>query len=150
MRAGLVGADDEKADTVRAAAHALRSDLRLVGHLDHQAPHLHRLVVDVPVVDALRAHVLGEHARVGHQAGDANADVVVDLEDLFLVRRQLRRGALQRRHDRKVVRPQADARTALLHRLHCILNLVDAPGRRPGDAVGIVLVAKHARGPCST
>ena len=46
---------------------------------------LHRLIVRVPVVDALCPHVLGQDTRISNEASDANADVVVDLEDLFLV-----------------------------------------------------------------
>ena len=85
VRAGGVGACDEQPDAVRSTADPLRAELRLVGHLQHEPADLHGRVVDVPVVDALRAHVLGDDARVGDEASDCDAEVVVDLEYLFLV-----------------------------------------------------------------
>ena len=36
------------------------------------------------MVDALCPHVLREHARVGNKAGDGDADMIVNLEDLAL------------------------------------------------------------------
>ena len=74
VRARLVGADDEEAHAVWPPARALRANLRLVRHLQDEASHLHRRVVNVAVVDAFGAHVLGERARVGHQARDADAN----------------------------------------------------------------------------
>jgi tRNA(Ile)-lysidine synthase len=66
-------------------ADLLRADLRLVGDLNDEPAHLHRRVVHVAVVDALGAHVLGNHARIGDEARNANAHVVIDLENLLLV-----------------------------------------------------------------
>ena len=104
---------------------------------------LHRLIVRVPVVDALCPHVLREHARVGNKAGDGDADMIVNLEDLLLVGRELAARALQRRHDRVFIRSKPDRCAALLHCLESVLNLVDAPGWRPGGAIGVVLIAEH-------
>ena len=104
---------------------------------------LHRLIVRVPVVDALCPHVLREHARVGNKAGDGDADMIVNLEDLLLVGRELAARALQRRHDRVFIRSKPDRCAALLYCLESVLNLVDAPGWRPGGAIGVVLIAEH-------
>ena len=104
---------------------------------------LHRLIVRVPVVDALCPHVLREHARVGNKAGDGDTNMIVNLEDLLLVGRELAARALQRRHDRVFIRSKPDRCAALLHCLESVLNLVDAPGWRPGGAIGVVLIAEH-------
>jgi hypothetical protein len=97
------------------------------------------------VVDALCPHVLREHARVGNKAGDGDADMIINLEDLLLVGRELAARAFQRRHDRVFIRSEPDRCAALLYCLKSILNLVDAPGRRPGGAIGVVLIAEHGR-----
>ena len=55
------------------------------------------------MVDALVAHVAHEDAAVGGEPRDRDAEVVVDLEDLALVGRELRLAALERReHDVRV------------------------------------------------
>ena len=95
------------------------------------------------MVDALCAHVLREHARVSNKAGDGDAHMVVNLEDLLLVGRELAARALQRRHDRVFIRSEPDRCAALLYGLESILDLVNAPGRRPGGAIGVVLIAEH-------
>jgi len=40
------------------------------------------------VIETFISHVFGEGARVGSETGNADANVVVDGEDLFLVRGQ--------------------------------------------------------------
>ena len=59
-------------------------------------------------------HSLGERARVGGEARDGDADVVVHLEDLLLVRGELVGRPLQRRQHHIVLGPQAQRRRALL------------------------------------
>lgn len=50
---------------------------------------------DVPVVDALVAHVTAQDATVGCETGGGDAQVIVHLEHLLRVRRQLRWSPLQ-------------------------------------------------------
>ena len=50
------------------------------------------------VVEALVAHVLAQGAAIGDQAGDGDAHVVVDLENLVQGGAELRAGSLQRGH----------------------------------------------------
>lgn len=50
---------------------------------------------DVPVVDALVAHVAAQDATVGCESGGGDAQVIVHLEHLLRVRRQLRWSPLQ-------------------------------------------------------
>lgn len=58
-------------------------------------------------------HLLGQGAGIRGQTRDGDADVVVDLQDLLLVGRQLVRGPLESRQHHIIVRTQAQARRTL-------------------------------------
>jgi len=55
--------------------------------------------VDVFVIEAFVSHVFGERAGVGGEAGNADADVIVDGEDFLLVGGKLGYGAFERTND---------------------------------------------------
>ena len=143
VRAGLVERANEEADAVRAAHVHLRAALVLVRDVGQQARRLERRAVDVLVVEALRAHVLGERARVGVEPRDRDADVVVDLEQLLLVSRQVVRRTLERGEHNVLRADDAKARRALLHGLHRVLDLEQPPLRAPDGHVGVVHRAEH-------
>lgn len=48
-----------------------------------------RRLVGVVIVDTLGSHVAREDATISGETGNGDADVVIDLEDLLLVRRKL-------------------------------------------------------------
>ena len=73
----------------------LRGDLGPVGQRAHQPPGGQPALVDEAVRGALRAHRPEQAAAVADEARDGDAEVVVDLEDLGLVGRELRGGALE-------------------------------------------------------
>ena len=104
---------------------------------------LHGRVVDEPMVDALVPHVLCEDARVGDEAGDADAHVVVDLEDLLLVAAELVAVALQRHQHRNVAADGTHTGAALLYSLHGVLDLKQAALRRPHCHIRIIRIAVH-------
>ena len=79
--------------------------------------------VDVAVVEALGPHPFGQRTRIGGETGDADPQARVDVEDLLLVRAQLRHGPLQGAQDCVRFGAQADRGGALLHRLHGIFDL---------------------------
>ena len=110
---GLVVAGHEEADPVRPPHVGLGGPLVPVGQVGHEAAGGHVGPVDVLVVEALGAHPLGQAAGVGGQAGDADADVGVDLQYLLLVGRQLRDGPLQGADDGVRGGTDADARRSL-------------------------------------
>lgn len=95
------------------------------------------------MVDALGAHVPGEDAAVGGEAGDGDADVVVDLEDLLLVGGELVVGLVDAGQDDVGPGSEADRGGALLHGLHGVLHLEEPPRGAPGGHVRVVLVPEH-------
>ncbi len=76
-------------DAVGPLAVVLRVDLCLFADQLDQRPHGHRAAVGQAMAQTLLLHEVGEHARVRRQARDGDADVLVDQEELFLVRREL-------------------------------------------------------------
>mmetsp|Transcript_63624 Transcript_63624/g.186670 ORF Transcript_63624/g.186670 Transcript_63624/m.186670 type:complete len:217 (-) Transcript_63624:30-680(-) len=140
MRALLVTAGNEEADAIRPLRRILSLLLRHVRNLAHETTNVHGRVVDVLVVQALVPHVLGQDSRIRGESGDADAKVVVDLEDLLLVRGQLRLRLPEGRDDDVRARAETQHRRALLHGLHGVLHLEDAPPRAPRDAVHVILV----------
>ena len=74
---GIAGLCAPPARSARAVhAHAARC----FGHAHALRAHASVLRERAPVVDALGAHVLGEHTRVGDEPGDGDADVRVNLD----------------------------------------------------------------------
>ena len=110
---GLVVAGDEEADAVRSADVGLGGALVAVGQVGHEPAGGHVGPVDVLVVEAFRAHPLGQSAGVGGEAGDADADVGVDLQYLLLVGRQLGDRPLEGADDGVGRGADADARRSL-------------------------------------
>ena len=72
---------------------APRRALVLVSDIGDQALRLDRRPVDVTVVQRLAAHVAAQGASIRRQAREGDAHVVIDAENLLLVRRQLAGGA---------------------------------------------------------
>jgi len=120
-------------------------DLCLVGELNDESADGQRGLVGVVIVDALGAHVPGEDAAVGSEAGDGDADVVVDLEDLLLVRGEFGVGLVDACENHVRLGSETDRRRALLHRLHRILHLEQPPRGAPCRHVRVVLVSEHSR-----
>ncbi len=58
--------------------------LRLVGDHLHEARDLHVRAEDKAVIERLAMHELAQHARVGDEARDGDAEVLVDLENFLL------------------------------------------------------------------
>ena len=58
--------------------------LRLVGDHLHEARDLHVRAKDKAVIERLAVHELAQHARVGDEARNGHAEMLVDLEDFLL------------------------------------------------------------------
>lgn len=121
----------------------MTTDLSLIGELDDEATDGERGLIGEAVIDALGAHVTGEDAAIGGEAGDGDADVVVDLEDLLLVGGELGVGLVDAGQHHVGLGSEADRRRPLLHRLHRVLNLEQPPRRAPCRDVRVVLVPEH-------
>eukprot|EP00754_Rhynchopus_humris_P038009 Rhum_TRINITY_DN20710_c0_g1::Rhum_TRINITY_DN20710_c0_g1_i1::g.171904::m.171904 len=131
----------QAADAVRAAARAHGVALVPVSDGVHQTRHRDHSAEHVPVVHALGAHVVRKLPRVAGNSRNGHARLVVELEHLFLVRRQLLlRRPLQGNKDNVRVAPRADGRAALLHSLHGVLDLIEAAFVGPPRDVGVILV----------
>lgn len=86
MRAGIVHAGDEETNAVGALSVVLRVDLGFgADHVDEGADG-HVAGVGEAVAEALLLHKVGEDAGVRGEAGDGDADVLVDGEEFLLVR----------------------------------------------------------------
>mmetsp|Transcript_50040 Transcript_50040/g.113597 ORF Transcript_50040/g.113597 Transcript_50040/m.113597 type:complete len:268 (-) Transcript_50040:137-940(-) len=114
---------DQQTHTVRPPNVHLSASLVLVGDIRHKAAGLECRAVDVAVVEALGAHVLGEAPCVRVEAGDGHAHVVVDLEQLFLVRCQLVWRALKGAEYHVRLGAEPKARAALFDGFLCVLDL---------------------------
>ena len=85
MRARLVDAGDQQADAVWPLAVVLRVGLRAVGDGVDGAGDGEGAPVGQARGEGLRFQEVGEHAGVGGEAREADADVGVDGDDLLLV-----------------------------------------------------------------
>lgn len=99
------------------------TDLSLVSQLDNKAADRKRRLVSVTVVNTLGSHVPRQNTAVGGETGDSDADVVVDLEDLLLVRRELGVGLVNAAQDHVSLRSEPNCGGALLNGLHGVLHL---------------------------
>ena len=79
------------------------------------------------------------------EAGNGDTNMVVDLEDLLLVRGELRRGAFECCEDGMGLGAKAHTRASLLHCLTGVLNLVDPPLQK-GISCQIVKNTRCRRG----
>ena len=120
-------------------------DLCLVGELNDESADGERGLVGVVIVDALGSHVAREDAAVGSEAGDGDADVVVNFEDLLLVRGEFGVGLVDACENHVRLGSETDRRRALLHRLHRVLHLEQPPRRAPCRHVRVVLISEHFR-----
>ena len=77
-----VVARDEHAHAVGPLVVALDAELHLVAQVGREDVEGHWGVVEVPLVEALGPHPLGQGFGVGGQAGEGHAQVVVDRKDL--------------------------------------------------------------------
>lgn len=64
-------------------------DLSFIGKLNDKSANRKRRLIREVVVNRLVSHIPRKDAAVSSETGDGDADVVVDFENLFLVRRQL-------------------------------------------------------------
>lgn len=118
-------------------------NLGLVSELNDEAADWELGLVCVEIVDALIAHVAGEDAAVSGEAGDSDSNMIVNLEDLLLVRGKFGVGLVYACQHHMALRSQPYRSRALLHRLHSILHLEETPRRRPCCHIGVVLVPEH-------
>ena len=83
-----VDAGDQEADAVRPLAVLLGVDLSAVADAGRDLGELHGAVVGEAGGERLLFHEVGEDAGVGGEAGERDAVVGVDFDDLFLIGRQ--------------------------------------------------------------
>ncbi|KAL6133258.1 hypothetical protein ACLB2K_065495 [Fragaria x ananassa] len=82
-----------------------------------------RRLISVVVIDALGSHVVLQSTAFSSESDNGDADVVVDLENLLLVRRELGVGLVDACHDHVGLRSEANCHRALLHVLHGLVDL---------------------------
>ena len=89
MRARVVHADHEEAHAVRPLAVLHRVELCAVSERSHEPRDGQGARVHQPRRERELAHVVAEHTRIAGEPGEAHAEVVINLEHLALVRREL-------------------------------------------------------------
>jgi len=120
-------------------------DLSLVGKLNDESADGKRGLVRIVIVDALGPYVAGKDADVGSEVGDGDADVVVDLEDLLLVRGEFKVGLVDACENYVRLGSETDRCRSLLHRLHRILHQEQPTHGASCRHVRVVLVSEHSR-----
>jgi len=98
------------------------------------------------MVEALVAHPLRDGTRIGGEAGDSDPDVVVDLEQFFLVGGEFGDGAFEGAEDGVGGGAESDAGGALFDGFHGVLYLEETAFGGPDCYVRVVLVAEHGFG----
>ena len=89
VRTVLVERRQQQPHAVRPPDVGLGRPLVTVGEVGREPAGGHGRPVHILVIEALVPHPLRERPGVGGESGDADAEVVVDLEYLLLVGRQL-------------------------------------------------------------
>ncbi|VEU38378.1 unnamed protein product [Pseudo-nitzschia multistriata] len=118
-----VHAGHQQADPKGPPDVRLGRPLVLVGQVAHDHGGRDGGPVDVLVVEALVPHVLGQGPGVRRQPRDSHADVVVDLEELLLVARQLAHRPLEGPQDDVGAALDAHAGRSLLDGFHGVFDL---------------------------
>lgn len=117
--------------------------LSLIGELNNKSADGKGRFVGVVVVDTFGSHVSGENTAVGGETGNGDADVVINLEDLLLVGRELGIGLVDAGQHNVGLGSEPYRRRALLHGLHGVLHLEQPPRGAPCRHIGVVLVSEH-------
>lgn len=68
------------------------ANLCFVCNLNNKAANRKRRLINEVVINALRSHVPRQNTAIGSQSSHGDPDVVIDLEQLLLVRGKLRGG----------------------------------------------------------
>ena len=83
-----ITSNHQEPDTVWPSTVALRVDLGLVRHLVDQSKQWHGSIEEHLGLERLVSHVVAEHTSVTGQTSESNPNVVVDTNQLLLVRGQ--------------------------------------------------------------
>lgn len=129
-RSTHVLSNHQETDSIRPLSVLLRVCLRTVGNALHNPRHRNRPPVQHPFLHRLLTHVIAQHPCIARQAGNGNADMVINLDKLLLVGRELSRRALEGQQDGVRFGAQADSCRALLDGFLGVFNLVQATLRR--------------------
>ncbi len=98
-------------------------NLSLIGELNNKSAYREGRLVSEGVIDGLGSHITREYTAVGGESGNGDADVIIDLEDLLLMRGELRVSLVHASQNHMALRSQPYRRRALLHSLHRVLHL---------------------------
>ena len=140
VRACLIVTDAQETHAEGPLPRACGGDLVPVRDVPNKPGNWKGGLVHELVVQALVPHVTAQDPAVCDEPGHRDADVVVDLKDLLLVRREVRvLGELESGDHRVRLVPDAHRASALLHGLHGVLHLEDAALGAPGRDVRVIL-----------
>mmetsp|Transcript_9986 Transcript_9986/g.18569 ORF Transcript_9986/g.18569 Transcript_9986/m.18569 type:complete len:202 (+) Transcript_9986:471-1076(+) len=143
MRSVLIERRHQQPHSIRPPDIRLRRPLMPIRQIRHQPPGGQGRPVHVLVIQTLVPHPLGQSPRIGRETGDADADVVVDVEDLLLVGGEFGDGAFEGADDGVGGGAEGDAGGALFDGFHGVFDLEEAAFGGPDGDVGVVLVAEH-------
>ena len=125
MRPLVIVARHQETNTVGSLAVSLGAYLHLVPEVLDEPGDGEGGVVRVSAVHTLRPHPARDGPGVRSQTSDGDTDVIIQGEDLLLVRRQITGGSFQGHQHGVRVGLQPHGGGALLHGLHGVLHLQD-------------------------
>lgn len=142
FRSRVVVAGDEKSNTVWSSIVALRAHLKLQAKQVNESTDWIVAIVRVLMIDALLTHVTAQNTSVSGDASHWDADMIVHLQDLLLMRWQLGCCTFECDQHGIVGRLESNSCWAKLDGFHGVLDLMDASLRTPDGHIAIVLIAK--------
>jgi hypothetical protein len=95
----------------------------LIGQITHQDCGSNGGSKDVLVIQTFVSHVFGEGSSIGRQTGNAYGHVIVNFQQLFLMRRKFAHVSFQGPQDDVRVATQADASGTLFDGFHGVFDL---------------------------
>ena len=119
------------------------TDLSLIGELNNKSTDGKRRLIVIAIVDALGSHIARENSAISGKASNGESDVIINLEDLLLVRRKLGISLIDASQNHMGFRSESYCSGTLLHGLHRVLDLEEPPSRAPCRHVSVVLVPEH-------
>lgn len=120
-----------------------QTNLGLVGEVNDEATNGKRRLVSERVINRFRSHITRENTAIGGEPSDCDANMVIDFEDLLLMRRELRLGFVDASEDDMGARSESNCGGALLHCFHGVLYLEKTTCWAPCRHICVVLIPEH-------
>ena len=85
----FIQASYKRTNTIRLFLGPLGANLDLVSKLNDQSTNKKRWLISEAVIDAFKSYIPREDSAIKGETGDSYSNMITDLEDLLLVKREL-------------------------------------------------------------